>query len=220
MSDTSGAVSAALSDGSPSTPESAQSALEALQSNAEWSEKFLGGDPAAAAKFHELSRIIAGAPPAAKAPAAITAPKTADEARAALTTLQNDPAWAAKFLSGDEGARREFARLVYHIAEGVPAAAHTASAGGTVSPATLLSAADGLAEIGFDQAAIDDALTGIKDIGPQHVELANRLFAEATGNAEWMKRYLAGGVVERRQMTAINTVRSQWELRQREASAR
>lgn len=220
MIDTPGAVSAALGDISPTTPADAAAALESLQSNAEWSEKFLAGDQAAAARFHELSRVIAGVGPAEKEPVVIGEPKTADEARAALTQLQNDTAWAGRFLSGDEGARRQFASLVYHIANEVPAAAHSASVAGMVSPATMLSAADGLAAIGFDQKAIDEALTGIPNLGPEHVARANQLYAEATGNPDWVRRYLAGGAEERRLMAAISTVRSQWEIKMREASAR
>lgn len=220
MSDTSGAVSAALSDGSPSTPESAQSALEALQSNAEWSEKFLDGDPAAAAKFHELSRVIAGAPPATKAPAEITTPKTAAEAKTVLDRLQNDPQWAGRFLGGDEAARREFAELSYLAMNGVRPAGFNATVSGMSSPRDILNMADALAELGFPMKAITEAVGGIPDLNAEHVAKANEMYRQATGDAEWVKRYLAGGYAERQLMSAISVIRSQWETLMREASAR
>ncbi|MFO1099737.1 MAG: hypothetical protein U1E81_16090 [Xanthobacteraceae bacterium] len=218
MSDT--PVSSALhGDAAPATPEAAQSALESLQGNAEWSEKFLSGDPAAAAKFHELSRIIVGAGPAAKEPTS-AAPKTADEARSTLAALQNDSTWAARFLRGEAKEREQFAALNYFAVNGVPPAGPNISVLGMSSPRHILSAADALAQLGFPMRAISEAVGGIPDLAPEHIAKANELHRQVTGDPEWRKRYLAGGYAERQLMTAISVVRSQWETKMRDVAAR
>jgi hypothetical protein len=154
---------------------------------------------------------------ASTAPAAPTdKPTTAAEAKVRLDHLSRDPKWGEKLIAGDTDTLKGFRDLSALAAEAQPGdqldrvIAGTAErpmmetvTDGQLSTGKLMSAVEGLREIGLSDDAIKEAINGGKNSAVIHravQELKTKLF----GDPAWVKRYLDGGAIERRQATLIS----------------
>jgi hypothetical protein len=143
-------------------------------------------------------------------------PTTATEARARLDHLVGDREWAKKLEAGDAEVNKEFHALTALAVDLRPADRLDAALRGEVSPGLietttadnplttrkLASAVEGLREAGISDDAIRQAINGGKD-HPDVLRAVQELKAKLFGDAAWVKRYLDGGAVERRQATLI-----------------
>lgn len=174
--------------------------------------------------IHELSPQQAGehlaalqaAHDARHAPAAPPdKPSTPSEAKAKLDYLARDREWGKKLEAGDTETQKEFHTLTALAAEAQPAdqldkvIAGTAErpmfetvTDGQLSTGKLMSAVDGLRKVGISDDAIREAMNGGKNSAVIH-RAVQELKAKLFGDQAWVKRYLDGGAVERRQATLI-----------------
>jgi hypothetical protein len=145
-------------------------------------------------------------------------PGNATEAKARLDHLVRDGEWGKKLEAGDADTNKEFHALTTFAAEAQPAdqldrvLAGTAErpmietvTDGQLSTGKLMSAVDGLREVGLSDDVIREAINGGKNSAAIHratQELKTKLFSDPA----WLKRYLDGGAAERKQATLIAIV--------------
>jgi hypothetical protein len=146
-------------------------------------------------------------------------PTTAIEARAKLDTLTANKSWADKLEKGDVEVQKEFKTLTALAADLQPGDQLDRVAGtaerpmietitdGQLSTGKLMSAVDGLREVGINDEAIKEAINGGRNSAVIH-RATQELKAKLFGDQAWVKRYLEGGQAERRQATLISIILS------------
>ena len=166
----------------------------------------------ATAKLDEMTVAYRGGPPSDK-------PQTPAEAKAQLDDLSKDKGWADKLMAGDVAARREFDVLTKMQAdaddrlEGVlngtaqPQMMELTTPEHPLSTRDLQSGVDGLREAGVREEVIRDFLRG-EPVSKETRQLVERFQAKRHGDAEWVKKLLAGDHEANRELTTMSIVLS------------
>jgi hypothetical protein len=143
-------------------------------------------------------------------------PATAADARARLDILSKDKGWADRLFAGDVTANREFKDLTALAGS----ADDTAEAiAGTTSPQPLFETTTGgqlprrhvneivasMREAGLSDGAIGEALNGGK-VTRAEMAAAKAFKNMRHGDAEWVKRFLAGSYAERRENMLLSII--------------
>jgi hypothetical protein len=148
--------------------------------------------------------------------AAFRASTAPPDARARLDALAADPNFLKKLEAGDVATKQEFKALTERVANAEPGDRLDAALRGEVNPGLiettsvdnplttrkLASAVEGLREAGISDDAIRQAINGGKD-HPDVLRAVQELKARLFGDQTWVKRYLDGGALERKQATLI-----------------
>jgi hypothetical protein len=160
----------------------------------------------AGAKLAEMKAKYDGPPPS-------ETPTNATEAETRLGALARDPRWSAQFFSGNLQARAEYERLTQQIAgrdavsdalSGIEPPVWEVTANGELSTRNVISGVEAMREVGLPDPVIEQLLKGEPKLSAENLQTVMREKAEALGNAEFVRRLLAGGYNERRLMAAMN----------------
>jgi hypothetical protein len=143
-------------------------------------------------------------------PDAAAPPKTATEARTVLDTRMADKDWGGRVFNGDVAANKELRDLTAMVAAGGADTVTVAMNGNPVNMPTtdLAQMAHTTAmfrELGIRDEVTREFLQG-KQVTAQEYELVANWKKIQMGDAEFVKRFLDGGVKERQLMTIANSV--------------
>ncbi len=156
---------------------------------------------------------------AALRPAAIAEPKTPQEAAIKLQTLTQNQQWRDQLLAGDSGVRAEFKSLTELAAQagdrldGVlngtaqPQPFEMTSRENPLSTRDLQSGADDLRSRGLDDDVIREIMSDRVASKAEHDEV-REFQRKRMGDAEWVKRLLAGDHEAQRELTLMSAVLS------------
>jgi hypothetical protein len=138
------------------------------------------------------------------------APTTATEARAVLDTRVADKDWGGRVFNGDVAANKELRELTALAAAGGADTVAVAMAGNPVNMPTTDQAYMAHVTAMFRELGIRDEVTSEFLRGnqptPQEYELVVNWKKEKMGDAEFVKRFLEGGVKEGQLMMIANSV--------------
>jgi hypothetical protein len=210
----------------PITPEAATARLSELQGDAGFREKLLSGDAEARRTFDGLMSAkhgVASKGGTSSTPSALTASGdlglpalTPQEASAKLTELRSDRSWAERWLAGDHIARKEYNELMAaasgdRFANAMAGASSpdfevTGPGPGQLSTSHLKMWIDDARSIGVPDEALEELNSG------DPIDAGTKQEAEVKRNdlmtdPDFVKRYLAGGVEERRTMALLNIIK-------------
>lgn len=143
------------------------------------------------------------------------------EAQGRLDALATDPAWVGKFFAGDVEARQQFGDLTAAAAlrddhanaladEPAPDPEFKVYAQDELTARDLAGVIQDFRLQGISDAAISDLLSG-KSASKQEYISVQKLQHMKFGDAEWVKRYLAGGAAERREATLMAMIVTAFE---------
>lgn len=164
----------------------------------------------ATAALTAMALAFRGGPPPADEPA----PKNATEASAKLATLTADPEFRTKLLNGDVETRAKFNALTALVAEGgdVVGAAmngvvpeNEITTDGHASLRNIADATTELRKAGLSDPAIREVMADAKQTRTS-VDLAAQRQIERHGDADWVKRLLAGSHAEVREQTLLSVI--------------
>jgi hypothetical protein len=158
---------------------------------------------------------------AARRPVVADKPSTPNEARARLNALSSDKEWGAKFVSGDADAHQEFKGLtelsaradaetdrIDAVLDGKAAVPmFETTTDGELPTRHLVSAVDGLRELGISDGAVRQALEGDKVTRAEH-EMAKHHREAMHSNPDWVKKFLAGEHGARRESLLLSIILS------------
>jgi hypothetical protein len=157
------------------------------------------------------------APAIAQPHAATALPNvTGIEAQRRLDGLIADRGWGAKYLLGDAQVRKEYAELQATI-EAREGDRVAAAVDGTLPPPTglfdwqphhvLTQTVGMLRDAGINDATIAETLNE-RPVSKAEFEATKILKNQKFGDAEWVKRYLAGGYTEKREAWLMSIILS------------
>jgi hypothetical protein len=139
-------------------------------------------------------------------------------AKLELEALTANALWRDKYFSGDAEARRQFTALTSRIADGTgetadalagaplpPPGTIETTTGKEMSRRTRADAVAGLRELGMNDATILQAIDGA-EVGAHELAAARMQKSMRLSDAEWVKRYMAGGLAEKREMGLLNLI--------------
>jgi hypothetical protein len=141
---------------------------------------------------------------------------SAAQARVHFNKLSADPAWTERFLNGGMAEQKELAAVmerkgdtkldqaIEHGDEGVPYFETTFS--GALNSAKLAKVVTHLKELGLESGHIREAFNEDLMIDRTTYDAAKRLERERFSDADYVKRYLAGGAAEKREMSLLRIV--------------
>jgi hypothetical protein len=160
----------------------------------------------ATAKLAEAAAAYASAPPPAE-------PQTAVDARRRLDILISDKSWGERYLNRDPAALREIAALHERIAAGDPIADVLSGAvpppgefevttEDRLSRRNLAQTIQEYRDLGISDEASNEIIRGLPQ-SPENIAKTKIMLNQRQGDPEWVKRYLSGGMTERREMTLM-----------------
>jgi hypothetical protein len=166
----------------------------------------------------EKLAAMSPAPPATDLtkPANIAA-MSSSQARDRLAALQADEKWTARFLSGSKKEIDEFNNLtakkneagdrqleiaMRHGVEVAPLIPEV-TFDGALNTARLANVIADLRDHGLEDAHIEEAFDETRTIPRATHEAVKQLQRQRLGDADYVKRYLAGGAAEKREMALI-----------------
>jgi len=163
---------------------------------------------------NELAKMAAVASP----PPPMMAPATAADARGRLDTLSRDKGWATRLLAGDVQANREFADLnklaasADDTAEAIAGTATEASTpifetttGGQLPRRHVEQAIQQMREGGLRDEVIQQAFE-LPPITRADATMTKALQSKRHGDAEWVKRLMAGDYEARREHVLMSII--------------
>lgn len=119
-----------------------------------------------------------------------------------------DPKFRAKLDAGSTVARTEFDQLVTAAAASDPVKAAMTNSLPEIPDSSLLqmaTAAGWLRDLGLSENVVEETLSG-KAARPKEVALAKQWRADHEADPEWVKRLLAGGDKEKRELALANII--------------
>jgi hypothetical protein len=138
------------------------------------------------------------------------APTNATEAREVLDARMADKDWGGRVFNGDIAANKELRELTTMVAAGGADTVTVAMNGNpvnmpTTEQAQMAHTAGLFRELGIRDEVTREFLEG-KQVTPQEYELVANWKKVQMGDADFVKRFLDGGVKERQLMTIANSV--------------
>lgn len=146
-------------------------------------------------------------------PKTIDVPATATDAQTQLNTLTGDAAWTARFVNGDPAAKRDFEALTTVATGGSSSAEDVVTSvmsgkgpqPGNSAERQMVGVVEAFRDLGIRDEVTQEFLSG-KQVTPEAYQLVAGWKKESMGSADFVKRFLAGDVKAKQQMTIANTV--------------